>query len=104
MRVNLYVHTSFAEDGGQTYFEVKAYVHDQTGLIGAATLYDNIEFAQQPDEEMNLNLWATAILRGLVARMEDTFVYVDQRPQAVLIQDAIERYKDLRVAYRLNLQ
>lgn len=93
MHVNLMVDTYFEEDGGQTYFRVHAYVHDETGLIGQAKLYESIEFAQQPHEDMNLNLWATALLRGLVAQMEDTFVYVNQRPQAILIKNAIEQHK-----------
>lgn len=93
MRVNLHVTTFFDEHRGKTDFEVEVYVHEETKLVGHITLYKSLEFAQQPDEQMNLNLWATALLRVLVARMEETFVYVDERPSAVLIKNAIEAKK-----------
>lgn len=93
MRVNLHATTFFDEHRGKTDFEVEIYVHDEVRLVGHASLYKALEFAQQPDENMNLNLWATALLRGLVARMEETFVYVDERPPAVLMQNAIDNKK-----------
>lgn len=104
MRVNVTATTGYVEGINQTNFEVIAYVHDDRGLVGRAVLYTSTEYAQQPGEDMNLNLWATSILRGLAARLEETFVYVDQRPPVVLTKHAIERLNDLRVAYRLNLQ
>lgn len=93
MRVNLNVSTFFDEHRGKTQFDVDVYVHNESGMIGSIRLLEIMDFAQQPDEDMNLNLWATALLRGLVARMEETFVYVDQRPSAVLIQNAIDNKK-----------
>lgn len=93
MRVNLNVSTFFDERRGKTQFDVDVYVHNESGMIGSIRLLEIMDFAQQPDEDMNLNLWATALLRGLVARMEETFVYVDQRPSAVLIQNAIDNKK-----------
>lgn len=90
MRVNLHVDTSFNPTIGKTEFQVIVYVHTDDNPMGSMTLYDSVDYAQQPDETMNLNLWATAILRGLAARMEETFVYVDQRPEAVLIKNVHE--------------
>lgn len=88
--VNLHIDTSFLPQHGQTKFKVEVYVHPDEGLMRDAILYEEIIFAQQPHEDMNLNLWATSIVRGLAARMEETFIYVDQRPQAILMKDTIE--------------
>lgn len=91
MRVNLFAETSFSPATGKTQFEVRAYVHEDDEPMRTGLLYEEVCFAQQPTEDMNLNLWATAILRGLAARMEETFVYVDNRPPAVLTKTLQER-------------
>lgn len=88
--VNLHVDTSFHPTGGHTTFKVEVYVHPDDGPMRSAYIYEETIFAQQPHEDMNLNLWATSIVRGLAARMEETFIYVDQRPQAILMKDTIE--------------
>lgn len=93
MHVNLIIQTTGIEDTGKTVFEVTGYVWDKNNLQGSAVIFKETEFAQIPTEEMNINLWATALLRGLVARMEETFLWVDQRPEAVLMKNVIEDKK-----------
>lgn len=90
MRVNMNVDTSFSPVTGRTGFEIHVYVYDDEGPMRHGVIYESVEFAQQPNEEMNLHLWATALLRGLVARMEETFLWVEHRPQAILIEDLRE--------------
>lgn len=87
MRVNMHVDTSFSPVTGRTGFEIRVYAHDDNEHMRHGVIYESVEFAQQPNEDMNLNLWATALLRGLVARMEETFLWVEHRPQAILIED-----------------
>lgn len=90
MHVNLLVQTTGIEETGKTSFQVVAYVWDKADLQGSITLVERTEFAQIPGEDINLNLWATSLLRGLVARMEETFLWTDQRPEAILMKNAIE--------------
>jgi hypothetical protein len=102
MHVNLAVNTVAFSSSRETRFEVSVFVHDEDRMIGHAKLYSRDEWAQRPDETTNLNLWVTAMLRGLVARLEETFVYVDQRPEALLMKNAIERYKSLWCRSRMT--
>lgn len=94
MHVNLLVHVIAMEHTAKTDIQVVAHVHEGQEIIGSATLHHLYRQEQRPADDTNLNLWAIAILRGLVANMEETFVYVDQRPPAILIKDAIEQKRD----------
>lgn len=94
MRVNIQAGTLYMPHCDKTQFEVVVYVHDEPGGMGRKVLYKSDAYAQQPDENMNLNLWIVATLRGLVARLEEDFVYTDERPPAVLIDDVRKEQKD----------
>lgn len=90
MHVNLLVHAIASEESGKTDIQVIAHVHDHRDIIGSALLYHSDRQETIPGDETNLNLWATALLRGVVAGMEERFLWTDQRPEATLIKNAIE--------------